>query len=122
MSFYSKVSDSAMGGTYMTLLNTVSNLGYKWCETATMFAIDAVSVKQCVGGGGEALGSCAAEAAKHACVAAGNECVAADGPFHAAVCLTPVVAFAWLRVAGKHIDRLQKGGKAKWKVRKNPGR
>jgi PAT family acetyl-CoA transporter-like MFS transporter 1 len=122
MSFYSKVSDSAMGGTYMTLLNTVSNLGYKWCETATMFAIDAVSVKQCVGGGGEALGSCAAEAAKNACVAAGNACVAADGPFHAAVCLTPVVAFAWLRVAGKHIDRLQKGGKAKWKVRKSPGR
>jgi hypothetical protein len=33
-----------------------------------------------------------------------------------------VVAFAWLRVAGKHIDRLQKGGKAKWKVRKSPGR
>lgn len=125
MSFYSKVSDSAMGGTYMTLLNTVSNLGYKWCETATMFAIDAVSVERCVGASGSEgveNGRCASEAAKNACVAAGNACVAGDAPFHAAVCLTPVVAFAWLCVAGKHIDRLQKGGKAKWKVRKSPGR
>ena len=125
MSFYSKVSDSAMGGTYMTLLNTVSNLGYKWCETATMFAIDAVSVERCVGASGSEgaeNGRCASEAAKNACVATGNACVAGDAPFHAAVCLTPVVAFAWLRVAGKHIDRLQKGGKAKWKVRKSPGR
>ena len=122
MSFYSKVSDAAMGGTYMTLLNTVSNLGYKWCETATMFAIDAVSVERCVGRSGEALGSCAAESQKNACVAAGNACAAGDAPFHAAVCLTPVVAFLWLRVAGGHIDRLQKGGKAKWKVRKSPGR
>ena len=27
MAFYAKVSDPAIGGTYMTLLNTVSNLG-----------------------------------------------------------------------------------------------
>jgi len=27
MAFYAKVSDPVIGGTYMTLLNTVSNLG-----------------------------------------------------------------------------------------------
>jgi PAT family acetyl-CoA transporter-like MFS transporter 1 len=50
MAFYSRVSDADMGGTYMTLLNTVSNLGFKWVETSMMFAIDAVSSKQCVVG------------------------------------------------------------------------
>jgi len=27
MAFYAKVSDPVIGGTYMTLLNTISNLG-----------------------------------------------------------------------------------------------
>ena len=30
MAFFAKVSDPAIGGTYMTLLNTVANLGTKW--------------------------------------------------------------------------------------------
>ena len=47
---YSRVSDETMGGTYMTLLNTVSNLGFKWCETAAMFAVDLASPKRCEGG------------------------------------------------------------------------
>ena len=50
MAFYSRVSDETMGGTYMTLLNTVSNLGFKWCETAAMFAVDLASPKRCEGG------------------------------------------------------------------------
>jgi hypothetical protein len=34
-----------IGGTYMTLLNTVSNLGFKWVETTIMFVIDAVGAR-----------------------------------------------------------------------------
>ncbi|CAM9721829.1 unnamed protein product, partial [Chrysoparadoxa australica] len=30
MAFFAKISDPVIGGTYMTLLNTVSNLGSKW--------------------------------------------------------------------------------------------
>jgi MFS transporter, PAT family, solute carrier family 33 (acetyl-CoA transportor), member 1 len=30
MAFFARVSDPAIGGTYMTLLNTVANLGSKW--------------------------------------------------------------------------------------------
>jgi PAT family acetyl-CoA transporter-like MFS transporter 1 len=29
-SFFSKISDPSIGGTYMTLLNTISNLGGTW--------------------------------------------------------------------------------------------
>ena len=45
MAFYSRVSDADIGGTYMTLLNTVSNLGFKWVETTIMFVIDAVGAR-----------------------------------------------------------------------------
>lgn len=30
MAFFSRVSDPAIGGTYMTLLNTIANIGGKW--------------------------------------------------------------------------------------------
>jgi MFS transporter, PAT family, solute carrier family 33 (acetyl-CoA transportor), member 1 len=39
MSFFNKVSDPAIGGTYMTLLNTVSNLGYKWPNSLALFML-----------------------------------------------------------------------------------
>lgn len=128
MAFYSRVSDADMGGTYMTLLNTVSNLGFKWVETSMMFAIDAVSSKQCAGGkvggvlGGGGGGSgvsptCAGDALREACVSGGGKCVNSDTPFHVAVALSPVVAFLWLSVARRYIDELQTGGMAKWKVK-----
>ncbi|KAL4713988.1 hypothetical protein ACJJTC_005619 [Scirpophaga incertulas] len=40
MAFYAKVSDPTVGGTYMTLLNTVSNLGTNWPNTLALWAID----------------------------------------------------------------------------------
>lgn len=30
MAFFSRVSDPTIGGTYMTLLNTISNVGGRW--------------------------------------------------------------------------------------------
>jgi len=37
MAFFAKVSDPAVGGTYMTLLNTLSNLGGNWPATAALW-------------------------------------------------------------------------------------
>ena len=35
MAYFAKVSDPAIGGTYMTMLNTIANLGYRWKTLAT---------------------------------------------------------------------------------------
>merc|ERR1711972_1135136 len=40
MAFFARVSDPAMGGTYMTLLNTLANLGGMWPQPVTFFLID----------------------------------------------------------------------------------
>jgi hypothetical protein len=39
-SFFTKISDPAIGGTYMTLLNTLSNLGGTWPRYFVLLAID----------------------------------------------------------------------------------
>ncbi|KAJ7324655.1 hypothetical protein JRQ81_017675 [Phrynocephalus forsythii] len=40
MAFNAKVSDPLIGGTYMTLLNTVSNLGGNWPATVALWLVD----------------------------------------------------------------------------------
>jgi PAT family acetyl-CoA transporter-like MFS transporter 1 len=40
MAFFAKISDPAVGGTFMTLLNTVTNLGNKWPNTLVLFFVN----------------------------------------------------------------------------------
>ncbi|VVC89328.1 unnamed protein product [Leptidea sinapis] len=43
----SSVSDPSVGGTYMTLLNTVSNLGTNWPNTLALWAVDRLTYRTC---------------------------------------------------------------------------
>ena len=49
MAFHAKVSDPAIGGTYMTLLNTMANLAGTWISTLALWLVDNVSFKDCEG-------------------------------------------------------------------------
>ncbi len=42
MAFYARVADPAMGGSYMTLLNTITNLGSMWNAQVGLRAISAI--------------------------------------------------------------------------------
>jgi len=43
MAFHAKISDPMIGGTYMTLLNTVSNLAGQWSSTMALWFVDPFS-------------------------------------------------------------------------------
>lgn len=51
MAFFARVSDPALGGTYMTFLNTLSNLGGNWPTTLAFWALDYTTYKSCTIGG-----------------------------------------------------------------------
>jgi len=57
-SFFNRVSDPAMGGAYLTLLNTIANMGVVLPKTPAFALIDALTVVRCHqrGGGAEGLG------------------------------------------------------------------
>ena len=42
MAFYAKIADPAMGGSYMTLLNTITKLGSMWNAQVGLRAISAI--------------------------------------------------------------------------------
>ena len=47
MAFFAKISDPAVGGTYMTMLNTLTNLGGNWPSTLALWIIDQLTWKRC---------------------------------------------------------------------------
>lgn len=49
MAFFARISDPVVGGTYMTLLNTVTNLGGNWPATLSLWMVDPLTWKQCTG-------------------------------------------------------------------------
>ena len=44
MTFFTKISDPLIGGTYMTLLNTVTNLGSIWPSSLALWLLPKLSV------------------------------------------------------------------------------
>eukprot|EP00752_Nemacystus_decipiens_P004361 g3985.t1 len=48
MAFCSRISDPVIGGTYMTLLNTMANLGGKWPNTLSLYMLERLTWKRCV--------------------------------------------------------------------------
>ena len=80
MAFFAKVSDPAVGGTYMTLLNTVTNLGGNWPSTLALWLVDPLTSKECRPGTNMTEGVditanlCASTAESEACAGAGGSC------------------------------------------------
>ena len=48
MAFFARISDPAVGGTYMTLLNTLCNLGGNWPNTMILWMTDSLTWRKCV--------------------------------------------------------------------------
>ena len=111
MAFYARVSDKRIGGTYMTLLNTCSNLGSLSAKILITYGIDMFTWRQCkrlpatagagdvsANNGGEALGACSiasGEKGDPSCSAKGGECVYAVDGYYVMLLLCFVVGVAW---------------------------
>lgn len=91
MSFFARVSDPAMGGTYMTLLNTLGNLGGMWPPTVTMFLIDATTCK-------------------------GKTCMLEVDGFYVMAFAGAVIAFIWFCMMANRVRALQHIKLDDWKV------
>jgi PAT family acetyl-CoA transporter-like MFS transporter 1 len=68
MAFFARVSDPAVGGTYMTLLNTLCNLGGNWPTTLALWFVDSLTWRNCLGGTNadeSCVGAAAKEVIKH---------------------------------------------------------
>jgi len=93
MAFFAHVSDPTLGGTYMTLLNTMGNLGGRWPPTAAFFLVDALSCK-------------------------GSECAYPMDGFYAVTLLCAIIGLLWLLLTKSLVKQLQDSKPDDWKVTK----
>ncbi|XP_026761840.1 acetyl-coenzyme A transporter 1 [Galleria mellonella] len=115
MAFFAKVSDPAVGGTYMTLLNTVSNLGTNWPNTLALWAIDHLTFKSC------SLSelndnTCSTQLESELCKSKGGTCdIRIDG-FYIETVICLILGFVWLQWGRPTINRLQRLPATAWQI------
>ncbi|KAG7276895.1 hypothetical protein CRUP_034771 [Coryphaenoides rupestris] len=116
MAFHAKVSDPLIGGTYMTLLNTVTNLGGNWPSTVALWLVDPLTSKECQGPAGQ---SCDSLDEATLCVKEGGVCVATLDGYYVESVVCVVIGLAWWLWLGKKMKRLQEESPAAWRCKVN---
>ncbi|XP_069003696.1 acetyl-coenzyme A transporter 1 [Embiotoca jacksoni] len=114
MAFHAKVSDPLIGGTYMTLLNTVTNLGGNWPSTLALWMVDPLTSKECQGA---ATQGCGSPEEAGLCVKEDGVCVTTLDGYYVESVVCVVIGLAWWVWLGKKMRRLQEQGPAAWRCR-----
>jgi len=120
MAFFAKVSDPAVGGTYMTLLNTVTNLGGNWPSTLALWMVDPLTTKQCINSNLTTVNVCSETSEVDLCTSNGGTCeIQVDGYYvECGICF--VVGMTWLVLWGyRTINNLTEAPESDWMVVKH---
>ncbi|KAM6122231.1 acetyl-coenzyme A transporter 1 [Pterocles gutturalis] len=115
MAFNAKVSDPLIGGTYMTLLNTVSNLGGNWPSTVALWLVDPLTVKECAGAQEQ---TCGTTVAAELCTKAGGSCVTTLDGYYVESVVCVILGFGWWFLLGPKFKKLQDEGQSSWKCKR----
>lgn len=121
MAFFSRVSDPTIGGTYMTMLNTINNLGSKWCNSLVLYMFDALNTKVCKTEDGTiANGVDCLDGHTEACKEIGGRCISAnDDAFHMVIVGSLLMGLAWVLIMKHRVKVLQDLPIESWRVSSN---
>ena len=123
MAFFAKVSDPNIGGTYMTFLNTISNLGSKWPNSVALWFLPKLTVASCVSQGLEqatrtlAVTTCASDGGA-GCTAAGGACVTYLDGYTVQTVACVAFGIAWVVMLKGMVARVQALPFGDWMVTK----
>ncbi|KAG8225743.1 hypothetical protein J437_LFUL011999 [Ladona fulva] len=121
MAFFARVSDPAVGGTYMTLLNTLSNLGGNWPSTLALWMVDSLTWKTCELGNGTSLEGidCSSQEEVTICEKSSGTCSTVMDGYYIEVFICSVLGLLWLYLCRPLINQLQSKELKAWKVSSN---
>lgn len=126
--FYARVSDESIGGTYMTFLTTLTNLGGTYPGTAALFLTNWLTKKECnlstdymtrnhtisISNGN----TCSTTSQSKECQDGGGECVTIFDAFYYLSLGFYVIGFIWLLVFRKTLRNLNNSSKSEWQITK----
>ncbi|CRK95581.1 CLUMA_CG009042, isoform A [Clunio marinus] len=114
MSFFARVADPLVGGTYMTLMN-ISYIGGYMFETFSIWFVDVITWRSCHYSEDISLNhtqtlsknTCADDNMKRECIENGGNCQIDIDGFYLEVVFNVIFAFFWFQWAKRLIKRLQ---------------
>lgn len=115
MAFHAKISDPAIGGTYMTLLNTVTNLGGNWPSTLALWLVDKLTWKSC---NNSSFGCDTAELSEK-CLQDGGACITDVDGYYIESILCFVLGIIWFFWQRNNLKALQNLHSNSWKCNKD---
>uniref|UniRef100_A0A1B6CC51 Major facilitator superfamily (MFS) profile domain-containing protein n=1 Tax=Clastoptera arizonana TaxID=38151 RepID=A0A1B6CC51_9HEMI len=116
MGFFARISDPALGGTYMTLLNTMANLGGNWPSTLALFCVDKLTRRSCTN---MANNTCSSPESVKGCEKDGGTCLTWLDGYYLETLVCTLFGYFWLVCWGRRtIFNLQSSSPNEWKVNK----
>ncbi|CAK9441216.1 uncharacterized protein LODBEIA_P50850 [Lodderomyces beijingensis] len=116
--FHTKIADPAIGGTYMTTLNTISNYGGTWPRIFIYFLIDKITKQKCVVDPRGEFFWIDGEAKRESCEYAGGKVeTLRDGYYYANAFCIGIGAIIWFWTK-KKATYLQSLPNSAWRVKK----
>ncbi|XP_067851442.1 acetyl-coenzyme A transporter 1 [Heptranchias perlo] len=116
MSFNAKISDPSIGGTYMTLLNTVSNLAGNWPATLALWLVDPLTVKKCIGAPEQ---SCRYAIDSELCAKSGGSCSITTDGYYVESIFCIFIGLVWWLCFGNKFRNLQDEHPSTWQCKRN---
>ena len=111
MAFHARVSDPSIGGTYMTLLNTITNLGGNWPSTLALWFIDPLTSKSCSVGDI----SCSDAISAQECQLKSGQCSVSIDGYYVEVVICLIIGMFWYKWGRPKIIALQQKPLTSWK-------
>eukprot|EP00102_Acyrthosiphon_pisum_P021847 XP_016659057.1 PREDICTED: acetyl-coenzyme A transporter 1-like [Acyrthosiphon pisum] len=113
LSFFSRISDSRFGGTYMSLLGTLLSLGGAWSSSVAIGIVDFLTFKQC---SLDHQNSCYTSNLKNMCKTIGGDCVVIVNGYYAETAVCAIIGIIWFCIFRKILKNVQTKGRFYWLV------
>jgi len=120
--FFARIADPAVGGTYMTLLNTLSNLGGTWPRPLILKGVDVLTnYGDCQGLPDDLQNiSCKTSDGRHSCLTNGGQCEIHNDGYYTISIICIVLSFLTLFFfIKKEVRKLETTPKKYWEIPKD---
>ncbi|XP_060877595.1 acetyl-coenzyme A transporter 1-like isoform X2 [Metopolophium dirhodum] len=113
LSFFSRISDSRFGGTYMSFLGTLLTLGGAWSSSVAIGMVDFLTFKRC---SLDHQNSCSTENLKNMCKTIGGDCVVIVNGYYVETAVCTIIGIIWFCIFRKILKNFQTKGRSYWLV------
>ncbi|XP_012567090.1 acetyl-coenzyme A transporter 1 isoform X1 [Hydra vulgaris] len=110
-------SEHCIGGTYITFMNTMANLGTTLTKSLALYFVEELSLKICDGGIQTFIPLCLTNNMKKKCTNAGGKCVTQVDGYYVETAICTALGFLWLIWRRQSLKQLQSMKESAWKIK-----